>query len=88
MTESCFTRILLLCLLLLLFSNNGFGRDLPVHKDHIHSIAAAFYQGKSREAFELDYADAGPNFNGRSALPYPSVPPPPPPAAPPSETGY
>lgn len=42
-------------------------------------------QVKARNMIELDYEDAGPNFNGRSAyssppsLPPPPSPPPPPP---------
>ncbi|KAH6761881.1 hypothetical protein C2S52_019314 [Perilla frutescens var. hirtella] len=96
MGRSCIPRLLLLCLLLLIFSNSGFGRklaDVPIRVDRVAASTELMgvTLGKSREIIEMDY-ETGPNTNGRSVYPLPSLtqpsPPPPPPPPPPPESGY
>ncbi|XP_057768766.1 leucine-rich repeat extensin-like protein 6 [Salvia miltiorrhiza] len=95
MDGSCMmSRLLLLCFLLCVSPNYGFGRklvDMSVSENHAIATATEL-QGKSRAMFELDYEGTGPNVNGRSVplptlpqpfrLPPPSPPPPPPPPPP------
>uniref|UniRef100_M0ZLI5 Transmembrane protein n=1 Tax=Solanum tuberosum TaxID=4113 RepID=M0ZLI5_SOLTU len=40
------------------------------------TIGTVSHQEKSRETYELDYIDAGPNFNSHGSVPVPSSPTP------------
>ncbi|KAL2499929.1 Cyclic dof factor 2 [Abeliophyllum distichum] len=53
----------------------GFGRNI-METFGLEEDALDFSEKKRRETIELDYVDAGPNFNGRSGF---LIPPPPPP---------
>ncbi|CAA2974283.1 Hypothetical predicted protein [Olea europaea subsp. europaea] len=74
MDRSCYNTILVLSFLLMLSFSHGLGRKLMGSFVHGNSARDHFIEGNSREMMELDYVDAGPNFNDQSGL-FTSPPP-------------
>ncbi|KAH0697616.1 hypothetical protein KY285_014884 [Solanum tuberosum] len=54
-------------------SRVGVGTGRKTIGSFSHTVS---HQEKSRETYELDYIDAGPNFNSHGSVPVPSSPTP------------
>ncbi|MCD7467773.1 hypothetical protein HAX54_005392 [Datura stramonium] len=70
------TFVLAVFLMLFFSLSHGIGRRMSGSFSYgdAHRVS---HEEKSSETYELDYIDAGPNFNAHGGIPVPSPPPPP-----------